>query len=311
MKKKLSTVYISLLLAMLFWGFTFVVFKFANESFRPISIVFFRLIVAVVFLFSFARIMNRLQPVKREDFKWLLLLGFFEPFLYFLGESFGLTIVSSTLASVLISTIPLFVPVAAYIFYREKVSLLNLAGLLVSFLGVVMVVFNSGEGGGASLKGILLMMFAVFSAVGYTMMVKKLAGSYNPITITAWQSLIGLLLFLPLFLIVDLPHLQLREATAVSIWSLVFLGVFGSSLAFILFTIGIREIGATRSNIFTNLIPVFVAILSFFLLGETMPFMKIAGILLVLGGLFMTQAEALGKKANGFKIWNNRRPPII
>ncbi|MFZ5940722.1 MAG: DMT family transporter [Bacteroidota bacterium] len=311
MKKSLGSVYVSLIMAMLFWGFTFVVFKFANESFRPISIIFFRLIVAIIFLFSFARIMRRLQPIRREDYKWLILLAFFEPFLYFLGESFGLTLVSSTLASVIISTIPLFIPVAAYFFYREKVTLLNMAGLLLSFMGVIMVVFNTGDSQGASLKGILLMLFAVLSAVGYTMTVKKLTGSYNPITITAWQSLIGMLLFLPLFLIIDLPQLQLREASAISIWSLVFLGVFGSSLAFILFTVGIREIGATKSNIFTNLIPVFVAILSFFLLDETMPLLKIAGIVLVLAGLFMTQGEALMKKSNGFRLWNNRRPPII
>jgi len=310
MKSKLGRVYISLLLAMFFWSCTFVVFKFANESFAPISIIFFRLTVAIVFLFSFAKLMKRLQPVAREDFKWMFLLGFFEPFLYFLGESFGLTLVSSTIASVIISTIPLFVPIAAYLFYREKVSLLNFLGLMLSFLGVVMVVFNTGEESGASPKGIMLMLFAVFAAVGYTMIVKRLAGKYNPITITAWQSMIGMLLFLPLFLIFDLPGLHLKQASIESVLSLVFLGVFGSSLAFILFTIGIREIGATKSNIFTNLIPVFVAILSFFLLGEAMPLLKIAGIVLVLGGLFMSQEEAFKKKANGNRLWN-RKPPII
>ncbi len=311
MKKPLSTVYISLILAMLFWSFTFVAFKFANESFRPISIVFFRLIIAIVLLFGFAKLMKRLQPVRKGDFKWLILLAFFEPFLYFLGESFGLTFISSTLASVIVSTIPLFVPIAAYIFYRERITALNLAGLFVSFAGVILVIFNNNDAGPVSIKGILLMFFAVLSTIGYTMMVKKLAGTYNPITITAWQSLIGMFFFLPLFLLFDLPGLHLGEASSVSIWSLVFLGVFGSSFAFILFTIGIREIGATRSNVFTNLIPVFVAILSFFLLGEAMPLLKIGGISLVLAGLFMAQAGNFTKRNNRIRLWNSRRPPVI
>jgi len=310
MNKKLGRVYISLLLAMFFWSCTFVVFKFANQSFRPISIIFFRLNVAIIFLFSFAKIMKRLQPIQKEDIKWIFLLGFFEPFMYFLGESFGLTFVSSTIASVIVSTIPLFVPLAAFFIYREKITLLNIAGLLLSSIGVIMVVFNSGDNGTVSLKGVLLMFFAVLSAIGYTMVVKKLTDKYNPITITAWQSMVGMLLFLPLFLIFDLPGIHLTEASAISILSLVFLGVFGSSLAFILFTIGIREIGATKANIFTNLIPVFVATLSFFFLKEAMPMLKILGIVLVLGGLFLTQEDAFKRKGNGKKLWN-RRPPII
>jgi drug/metabolite transporter (DMT)-like permease len=140
MKSKLSLVYISLILAMLFWGYTFVAFKFALESFKPISIIFFRLIISVVFLFILARILGKLQKIRREDYKYFILLSVFEPFLYFLGESFGLTYVSPTIGSVIIALIPLIVPIAAFVLYREKLTLLNWIGLLVSFAGVIAVV---------------------------------------------------------------------------------------------------------------------------------------------------------------------------
>ena len=73
-------------------------------------------------------------------------------------------------------------------------------------------------------------------------------------------------------------------------------GVFGSGICFILITIGIRELGAARANIFGNLIPVVTAIVSFFLLKEAMPFVKILGIFIVILGLLLSQSSSLRVK---------------
>src|SRR5690606_21327819 len=72
--------------------------------------------------------------------------------------------------------------------------------------------------------------------------------------------------------------------------AIVLLAVFASTLAFIFFTQSIRQLGVNRSNTFVNLIPVFVAILSFFVLNETMDIQKIAGIFVVIAGLFLAQS---------------------
>lgn len=300
MSKTKAGVYFSVILAMVFWGFTFVAFKYANVSFRPISIIFLRLFVAIFFLFGFALLLKRLGRIKKKDQKWFLLMALFEPFFYFLGEAFGLTMVTATVGSVIIATIPLFVPFAAYFFFKEKLTLMNRIGLLISFAGVLMVVLTKSGGISASPIGILLMFVAVLSATGYTMVVKKLADDYNPITITAYQSLYGLIMFVPLFFIFELPVLDFASATNSSLWALVYLGVFGSGICFILITIGIRELGAARANVFGNLIPVVTAILSFFLLKEAMPLLKILGILVAIAGLLMSQISGIGlKKSNG------------
>ena len=80
MSRSKSGVYVSVILAMVFWGFSFVAFKFANQSFRPITIVFFRLLVSIFFLFGFALAFKRLNKIKKKDQKWFLLLAFVEPF---------------------------------------------------------------------------------------------------------------------------------------------------------------------------------------------------------------------------------------
>lgn len=293
MKPKLSLVYLSLILAMLLWSYTFVAFKFALDAFRPISIIFLRLIISVVFLFVFATLTRKLQVIRKGDLKYFILLAFFEPFLYFLGESFGLTYVSSTMGSVIIALIPLIVPIAAYFIYHERLTILNWIGLLVSFTGAMAFVFSSEVEVVARLKGVLLLFLAVLSAVGYSLTVKSLSHKYNGYTITAYQNALGIILFLPLFLWFDAGTIfSVRPSTAA--WtSLLYLGVFGSSITFVLFTYSIREIGASRANIFTNLIPVFTAIMSYFLLKESMPGLKVAGIFIVLIGVFLSQVQVI------------------
>lgn len=282
-------VILSVTLAMVFWGITFVAFKFANESFEPIAIIFIRLIISIPFLFGFAWLTGRMMKIQREDFKWFLLLAIAEPFVYFIGEAFGLSLVSSTVGAILISTIPLFVPIAAYMFLRERLSLTNIIGLIVSFGGVILVVLASEGKFSGNLKGILLMFLAVLSAVAYTILAKKLVHKYNGIIITAWQSTLGAIMFLPFFLIFEVNRIDLSSILPESIWAILFLGIFGSGICFILFTVGIRELGATKANVYANLVPVVTAILSFFLLKEAMPLVKIIGILIVLLGLLLSQ----------------------
>jgi drug/metabolite transporter (DMT)-like permease len=107
-------------------------------------------------------------------------------------------------------------------------------------------------------------------------------------------------MFIPLFLIYELPVIDLGSATEHSILALIYLGVFGSGICFILLTIGIRELGAAKANVFGNLIPVVTAILSFILLKEAMPLLKILGILVAIAGLLMSQISGLGSnKSNG------------
>lgn len=308
MKRARAGAYLSVILAMIFWGITFVVFKYASESYRPLTIIFLRLFVSIFFLFGFALLFKRLGRIKRKDQKWFLLMALFEPFFYFLGEANGLMLVSPTIGAVVISTIPLLIPFGAYYFFQEKLTKLNIIGLLISFAGVLMVVLNKGGGGSADLRGILLLFVAVFAAVGYTLLARKLLDHYNPITITSYQSFYGLLMFLPLFLFRELPIPDFKSVPNTSLFAVLYLGIFGSGICFILLTLAIRELGAAKANIFANIVPVVTAIVSFLLLKEPMPLLKVTGILVAISGLLMTQVGTINWKMPTKKV-GFRHPP--
>lgn len=285
--------YFSVVLAMIFWSMTFIWFKIANEVFPPFSIIFLRLIISIFILLTGALFIRQLQKIDRRDVKWIILLSVFEPCLYFIGESLGLTMISSTLAAVIIGTIPLFVPVGAYIFFNEKLSLLNISGIILSFAGILIVVLNRSFTFNANPTGIILLFLAVFSAVGYTLMVRKLVGRYNPYTLVTYQNILGIVLFFPLVAVFEYESLITVDITNRALISLICLAFFGSTLAFILYNYSIKNLGASKANIFTNIIPVLTAVFSYYILNEEMTFRKVTGISVVLAGLLLSQLKKM------------------
>ena len=137
-------IYFLLVVAMIFWSFSFIWYKEVYLNFSPLTVVFLRLIISSSLLFLFTASIKKLQKIKRKDIKLFLLAAFFEPFIYFLGEAFGMKLISSTLAAIIVATIPLFTPIAAAYFYSERLSKINLSGLILSVAGVCMVVFEKG-----------------------------------------------------------------------------------------------------------------------------------------------------------------------
>ncbi len=283
--------YWGITLSMVFWALSFIGYKFAYNHFQPMSLIFFRLVLASLFLFVLIRLTGSAEKVHRKDWGRFLLLAFFEPLLYFLGESYGMTLVSSTTGAVIVSTIPLLTPVAAWILFRDQITWIKITGILISFAGVCMVLIGKGFQLNAPAAGIALMFLAVVSAVAYTGVIVDLTKKYKSMTIILMQSIIGAVYFLPIFLFTDLHETMAMRFSWGMILPLLFLAVFPSSLSFIFYTRAIREIGITRANVFTNFIPVFTAIFSYFILDEPFTGAKIIGIPVVLAGLMLTQLK--------------------
>jgi len=290
--------YFSIVLSMVFFSLSFVWFKVANVSYGPLTIVLFRLLISSAILFVVTKTTKRFRMPNKKDFKYILLLAFFEPFLYFMGESYGLQYISSTVGAVIIATIPLVAPFAAFIFYKEKVSLLNVVGILISFLGVTIVVFELGMGITASPLGMLLQFSAVFSAVGYTVVLHKISNKINNLTIILFQNFIGSVYFLPFWLIFEKNQFLSTPFNHESMMSIIYLAIFASTFAFILFTYSVRHMGITKSNMFANTIPVFTAIFAWVILGDQLNIQKSIGIAIVIGGLFIGQIR-FKKRYNG------------
>lgn len=295
MNPKIKT-YTAVIFAQIFWAFSFIWFKEANKTFDPITIVFLRLVLSTVLMLAFLTITKSFVKIRKEDRKLFLMLAVFEPFLYFLGESFGLTYVSATTCSVLISTIPVFAMIGAWIIFGERLKKINYAGIILSFIGVLVFIMNKDGSISFNIKGLGLLMLAVFSAVGYNLTLSRLVGRYSPVFIVTVQNIIGAVLFMPLFLIFDLNHFISTSFDFNMFRPIIQLSIFASCGAFILFAYSVNKMGITKANVFSNSIPLFTALFSFLILGEKLTIQNMAGMLIVIAGIVMSQMNGRHKK---------------
>ncbi len=289
---KLWFTYLKATLAMLFWSLTFVWFKIAFRSYRPYEITFLRLALAAGLLFAVIWLGKKRESIRGRDYLHLMLVAFCEPFMYFIGEANGMQYVSSTLGSLIISTIPIFSALAAWLILKEKISVSLILGLIISTGGVAVMSLGSDDLS-ATLKGVLFLLVAVFAGMFYGITVRNLTLRYTALTIVAWQSLFGLLYFTPLFLYYDGSHFFSMQQDSLGLITIAAMSIFASVGAFMLYTGVIRDLGVIKSNVFTNLIPVFTVILAYFVLGDTLSLLGAGGLTLTIIGLMLSQYKDL------------------
>jgi drug/metabolite transporter (DMT)-like permease len=291
MQEKKWLVYLALILAMIFWAFSFVWVKEVYLVYGPLTTVLFRLVIASVLLLAFAFLSGKIVKIERKDYGTFVLLSFFEPFLYFMGESYGLMYVSSTVGAIIVATIPLFSPIAASRFHGEKLSPRTFIGILLSFFGVSIVVLDNSFNLTASPLGIALEFLAVLSAIGYIVVLKKLAVKYNPTSIITYQNILGIIYFLPLWLAFEYRDFTTVPFDFPAFAGILKLSVFASCIAFIFYAHSVKRLGINSVNIFINIIPVFTAIFAWYILDEPLTLRKFIGIAVVITGLLLAQVK--------------------
>jgi len=229
------------------------------------------------------------EKINKKDIPLIFLSAVFNPFLYFLGENYGLKFSSPTIASVIIATIPVFSPIVAYLLVKEKLAFINITGIGISFGGVVMMLVYRGNVFETNLSGILFLSGAVLSALFYSVLLKKLIVKYSAVVLIAYQNFIGVFLFLPLFLVFEAKSISAIRLNFEIISSFLLLSILASSLSFVFFAHSVKLLGISKTNIFSNLIPVLTAFFSFMYSLEFFTFQKIIGIAIVIVGVFLSQ----------------------
>lgn len=299
MKDSKTLTYILLVLATGFWGISFIMTKeLLDAPHMTVTILItLRLAVASIVMIPSLAILHKLERVRKEDIKWFLLLALCEPFIYNLCETTGVNHVSSSLASVIVATIPLFVPFGMWIGYRTRIKPSMLVGVVMSLGGVALLLVGGSELRG-SLGGLLALSGAVVIAVVYTLILVKIVDHYRPVTITAYQNLIGLIYYIPLAVLsaarnnfqFSILNFQLNQ-----LFFLLILGVCCSTLAYVFYNRGVRHLGASEACIFNNAIPVVTFFVALTLPGlahpETFSWFKLLGIALTVTGVVIAQGR--------------------
>lgn len=296
--KKLLLVYVLLTISMILWGTSFVWSKLALQHYNSFTIVFFRLLVSSIILVPVLIVTKKFRFPDKKHWLMFMLLALFEPYLYFIGETTGLSYVDPSMASVIISVIPLFTPFVAFYFLGERITILNVLGIMISISGIVVLVFGKDMSLQVSMVGLALLSLAIVAANGYSVMIKKIPNKYSILNIIFWQNIFGMLYFIPLLAIFSKDDFMLTGFVPDAIRAIFYLGFFASTLAFLFYMYGLKFMSITKVNVFTNIIPIFTIIVAYFFYGEEIGAKKILGIVIVIAGVVISQLKYrfFGKK---------------
>ena len=182
-------------------------------------IVFVRIFIAGLVLLGVAVLTGKDIVMKKKDIPYFLLIAFFEPFIYFVCETYGIRFTESpTISALIIAATPIFSVMVGVLVFKEKFSIFNMLGILICLGGIVMVTLSAGGIGDKFIFGIILLVIAVLAEVGHASFTKVLASNYSPIVIVMYQFLIGALYLFPLFLTSGIKNFDASVYLSWEVW---------------------------------------------------------------------------------------------
>lgn len=289
--------YLYLSLAALFWSGNFVLGRAVSTHVPPVGLAFWRWVVALLLLLAVAR--RRLAedwPALRRAWRVLLPAGVLGVGCFNMLVYVGLRSTTATNGLLLQSACPAFIVAIAFAVGAGRASARQVAGIAVSLLGVVVILTRGTPAALAALRfarGDLWVLGAVLAWAIYTLLLARRPPGVHPLSLLAVLVAIGVAWMAPFYaaeraggarMALDLP-------TAASV---LYVALFASVGAYILWNEGVARIGPSRAGVFIHLMPAFGSGLAVLLLGEAFRPFHLAGIALILGGVWLASAARPG-----------------
>ena len=290
----LNWTYTKLVLCSLFWGGTFIAGRMTAGSMPHMVIAFGRFFVAAILLLLVAyRVENGLPRLTRQQFFSTLALGMTGIAIYNMFFLAALQRMPAGKTALLVSMSPILTAITVSIILKERLGFYRWGGLILAFIGVITIVtqgdilhvtqgiisaFGWGE---------LCMLTAVVSWVAYTVISRFTLRGLSPIAATTYATLFGAAV-LAVGAAFEVPQLTREMLTWKNAGAIFYLGSFGSALAFIWFSEGVKKIGPARTVVFTNLVPVFGLLLGYLVLSEPILISMVVGGAIVIAGVVLT-----------------------
>jgi drug/metabolite transporter (DMT)-like permease len=268
--------------ASVLWGFPYLLMKIAVEDgVPPAVLVVVRSLVGALALLPFALRSGALRGL-RGRWRPIAVLAALDMSVPFFLIAAGEREVSSSLAGILIATVPLLIALLAVPFApAERVHGTRLAGLVLGFLGVAVLLGVEVAGDSGLIFGSALILLASLSYAAATLYLRSALAGVPSLTIVVGTLFAAAAMTVPVAVpaAVGMPSLTTGAAL-----SLLALGVFCSGLAYLAFYALVAEVGAARASINTYLSPAIAVLAGVLLLGESFTASAVAGMLLILAG---------------------------
>jgi drug/metabolite transporter (DMT)-like permease len=281
-----------LLTAILIWGVNFAVLKLAYRAFHPIAFNAVRFAISSATLILLMRSRGMSFRIDRTDWTAMLRLGFVSHTVYQFLFILGVDRTRAANASLIMALTPVFAYLISVWMRRERFSPGVLSGIVLSLAGVSTIVLfgSSGIELTGTWRGDLMLIAAAFCWGWYSVESSRLLPKYGPLRLTVLTIIIGSVLLIPL----SIPWVLQQDWSGVPIsaWlCLVYSALLSIVYAYWIWAYALSRIGIAHTSVFNNLTPIVALLAGWFMLGERPFAAQLAGVFLVITGVFMVRSR--------------------
>ena len=293
-KQSSAISYFSILGALVIWSSSFVAIKIAYETFPPITLGAVRFVVATLILGALTLLSRNRVKLEKKDIGTVALSGLMGITLYAVLQNIAMQWTSASSATLIIASYPAITLLLESLIYKVKMNLFKIIGILIAIAGVVILSYvkadtrQQGE-----LLGVVLLLVAGIAWAFYNFLTKKVVNRYPSISLLFYQTLFGTIFMAPLALF---ERANWAPPTVLSFSMMLFLGLFCSVLAFLLYNNGLKKLPASSVTSMLNLVPIFGVFFSWVLLGEQVTLRKVIGGVIIIAGVMISARQGKQKE---------------
>ncbi|MCD5425276.1 MAG: DMT family transporter [Methanosarcinaceae archaeon] len=288
--------YVMIILAVILWSSTFTFIQIGLKEVTPIYIGALRFVIASMLLIVYVLIKFKIEEIKnftKNNFIILTALGIFGITIPNIVQNIGMLFVTASMASILQNSSPAFTLLLASIFLNEYIGFKKIIGLIISFIGVVLISIDNGSisivgENYYSLYGNILIIISALCYSIYFILSKKIIKDNHPALILAISTVIGTILLSIVSIGVEPIDFSFSKLT----WfAIIMMAIFGSVISTLMYFKALKEFEVSKINFFTLLIPIFAIIQAHIILGDVLQPNQIVFGALILFGIWIAQKE--------------------
>lgn len=279
------------LTAVIFWGISFIATKFALAETKPLVIILMRQLLGIALLSSIAIYQKKSFAINFKDHKWIVVLSAIASFHLFIQVT-GLQYTSASNTGWIIGITPVFMVLLAYLFFKERITIIQITGITIAFLGLLLLV-SKGDLTSIDLisnKGDFLVLLSSFTWAVYSLVGKKITINYPPL-----MTILYLFVMMSLYLIpftINGSNISSVLSLSTTAWiSILFLGLFCSGIAYVLWAQSLSEMPATKVGAFLYIEPFVTVFAAWFLLNEEISLLTFVSGLIIIAGVIIVNRK--------------------
>ena len=295
MDRKRLTAYIEVTFAVVVWGASFIATKIALRDLAPVTVVWLRFAIGVLILGVAVLIRRQFTLPSGKELVYFAILGFLGITFHQWLQSNGLVTARASTTAWIVATTPVFIAILSLVFLRERLTWLQVVGIILAAFGVLVVVSKGDIGslfsGRFGEPGDILIIISAPNWALFSILSRRGLGKHQASQMIFFVMTIGWLFTSILFFSAgnfsDIGHITVNSAIGVG-----FLGIFCSGLGYLAWYDGLRLVPASQVGAFLYLEPLVAVVVAWAILHEELALSALFGGLVILVGVRLVQQFA-------------------